>query len=136
MGINPQQKGRRFVFSEINVTPFVDVMLVLLIIFMVTAPLVQQSLTLSLPKTKAVPSKISREPFILKIKKNKKIYIGSVAIPFKTLQDKLKALFKIREDKSIYIQADKSVPYEIVAKTLAEIQASGLKNIHLVTIAK
>lgn len=123
-------------FSEINVTPFVDVMLVLLIIFMVTAPLIQQSLTLSLPETKAVPSKTSRDPFILKINKNKKIYIGSAIIPFADVQGKLKALFEVREDKSIYVQADKSVPYEIVAKTLAEIQASGLRDIHLVTIAK
>ena len=129
-------QSRYSVFSEINVTPFVDVMLVLLIIFMVTAPMLRQSLDLSVPETTTVPSIIPKDPFLLKIRKNKKIYIGSVAIPLKDIQNKLKAIFKTRENKEIYVEVDKSVPYEIVAKTLAEIQASGLRGIHLVTLAK
>ena len=137
MDTSPQSKSRYSVFSEINVTPFVDVMLVLLIIFMVTAPMLQQSLNLSVPETKTVSSsKISKNPFILKIDKDKRIYIGSVPIPIENISSKLKAIFEVRENKTIYIKADKSVPYEIVAQTLAEIQASGLKDIHLITIAK
>ena len=137
MNTSPQSKSRYSVFSEINVTPFVDVMLVLLIIFMVTAPMLQQSLNLSVPETKTVPSsKISKDPFILKIDRDKKVYIGSVSIPLKNISNKLKAIFEAREDKAIYLKADKSVPYEIVAQALAEIQASGLKDIHLITIAK
>ena len=136
MNTSLQSKSRYSVFSEINVTPFVDVMLVLLIIFMVTAPMLQQSLNLSLPETKAIPSKMSKNPFILKINRNKKIYIGSAVIPLKNISNKLKAIFEARQDKTIYIKADKSVPYEVVAQTLAEIQASGLKDIHLITIAK
>ena len=136
MNTSLQSKSRYSVFSEINVTPFVDVMLVLLIIFMVTAPMLQQSLNLSLPETKAIPAKMSKNPFTLKINRNKKIYIGSEAIPLKNISNKLKAIFEARQDKTIYIKADKSVPYEVVAQTLAEIQASGLKDIHLITIAK
>ena len=129
-------KSRYSVFSEINITPFVDVMLVLLIIFMVTAPMLRQSLNLSVPETTTVPSTIPKDPFLLKIRKNKKIYIGSVAFPLKDIQGKLKSIFKTRKNKEIYVEVDKSVPYEIVAKTLAEIQAGGLREIHLVTIAK
>ena len=135
MPSNPPQ-SRYSVFSEINVTPFVDVMLVLLIIFMVTAPMLRQSLNLSVPETAAVPSTIPKNPFLLKIRKNKKIYIGSAAVPLKDIQSKLKAIFKTRKNKEIYVEVDKSVPYEIVAKTLAEIQAGGLTEIHLVTLAK
>lgn len=129
-------QSRYSVFSEINVTPFVDVMLVLLIIFMVTAPMLRQSLNLSVPETTAVSSTIPKDPFLLKIRKNKKIYIGSAIVPIGNIQNKLKAIFKTRENKEIYVEIDKSVPYEIVAKTLAEIQASGLREIHLVTLAK
>ena len=73
MNMSLQSKSRYSVFNEINVTPFVDVMLVLLIIFMVTAPMLQQSLNLSLPETKAIPAKMSKNPFTLKINRNKKI---------------------------------------------------------------
>lgn len=136
MGTSYQRKSRYAGFSEINVTPFVDVMLVLLVIFMVTAPMLQQSLNLTVPSTKALSSPIPKNPFILKIKKNRKIYIGSKVIPLKDMQAKLKALFKVRENKSVYVEADKSVPYGIVAETLAEIQASGSFRIHLVTTTK
>lgn len=122
--------------SEINVTPFVDVMLVLLIIFMVTAPLLQQGIDISLPETQSVGVAPSQNPFILKIKKNKKIYLGTQSIALKKLKPKLKAIFKNRKDQQIYIQADKTVPYDIVARTLGEIKSSGLTQVSLITTTK
>ena len=123
--------------SEINVTPFVDVMLVLLIIFMVTAPMLQQSIDLSLPETRP-SSTVSppANPFILQVKKNKTISIGSQAVPLKELSPKLRAIFKTRSRRGVYVQADKSLPYGFVARVLGEIQSAGIVHINLVTVAK
>ena len=136
MGAGQSGGGRYAVFSEINVTPFVDVMLVLLVIFMATAPMLRQSLNLSVPETAALPAKISKDPFVLKIKKNQKIYIGSADIPLRQVALKLKAIFETRRDKAVHLEADKSVPYEIVAQTLAEVQSAGLREIYLITVSK
>lgn len=126
-------KGKRRLLSEINVTPFVDVMLVLLIIFMVTAPMLQQGIDISLPQTKSVGAKISKEPFILKIKKDKKVYIGDQSVKLSDLSEKLKALFEHKQDKAVYLQADKSIPYGVVAQTLGEIKSSGISAVSLIT---
>ena len=126
----------RVVLSEINVTPFVDVMLVLLIIFMVTAPMLQQGIGLSLPETRSSGAPPPGDPFILQIRKNKKIYIGSQSVPLKTLSSKLKAIFKNKPNRGVYVQADKSLPYGFVARILGEIQAGGIVHINLVTTTK
>ena len=122
--------------SEINVTPFVDVMLVLLIIFMVTAPMLQQGIDISLPQTQARGVKITKEPFILQIKKDKKIYIGEQSLPLNKIAEKLKAIFKHKKNSMIYLQADKSLPYGIVAQTLGEIKSSGISDVSLITNVK
>ena len=123
--------------SEINVTPFVDVMLVLLIIFMVTAPMLQQGVGIKLPETKNINAKISnKDPFILEIKPDEKIYIGTQSILLDQLTEKLKALKEYRQFQTIYLQADKRVPYGLVAQTLAEIKASGITNVSLITTVK
>ncbi len=134
MATSEGKRGR--LLSEINVTPFVDVMLVLLIIFMATAPMLKQGIAISLPQTKASGSAISKEPFILQITKDKQIYIGDSQIPFHHLSDKLKALFEHRPGLAVYLQADKLTPYGFVAQTLGEIKSSGIQNVHLVTVAK
>ena len=128
--------GRRALLSEINVTPFVDVMLVLLIIFMVTAPMLQQGIDISLPQTKAVGAKISNEPFILKINKDKKIYMGDNPIALSNLSKKLTAIFEHKQEKAVYLQADESIPYGIVAQTLGEIKSSGINAVSLITTTK
>ena len=128
--------GRRMVMAEINVTPMVDVMLVLLIIFMVTAPMMQQGLDVELPETASSGVATNDEPFILVIKKNRKIYVGEQTIAADDLQTRLSAIFETRKNKQIYLQADKSVDYGFVAETMASIRAAGIFNIGLVTLPK
>lgn len=120
--------------SEINVTPLVDVMLVLLIIFMVTAPMMQQGIDIDLPETAASGIATTDEPFTLAIRNNNKLYIAKEEVDLKGLRGKLKAIFKTRKNKQVYLQADKKVNYELVAKALAEIRAAGIHNIGLVTL--
>ncbi len=126
----------RAVMSEINVTPLVDVMLVLLIIFMITAPMMQQGLEIELPETAASGVSTSDEPFVLIIAKNKRITVGGTAIAASDLRTRLKAIFEKRSNKQIYLQADKAVDYGFVAETMAEIRAAGITNIGLVTLPK
>ncbi|MDX9731537.1 MAG: biopolymer transporter ExbD [Bdellovibrionales bacterium] len=126
----------RVVMSEINVTPLVDVMLVLLIIFMITAPMMQQGLEIELPETAASGVSTSEEPFVLIINRSKRITAGGQAIPKAELRTRLAAIFEKRPNKQIYLQADKSVDYGFVAETMAEIRAAGIHNIGLVTLPK
>lgn len=126
----------RRTMSEINVTPLVDVMLVLLIIFMVTAPMMQQGIDIDLPETAASGIETNDEPFILAIQANNKLYVAKEEVKLKGLRKKLKAIFKTRKNKQIYLKADKSVSYELVAKALAEIRAAGISNVGLVTLPK
>lgn len=129
-------KKSRVALSEINVTPLVDVMLVLLIMFMVTAPLMQQGLEVDLPETTDSGTMTQNEPLILVVHKNKKLVIGKTEIPFKALQQRLKSIFGSRKNKQIYLQADQSVAYGYVANVMAEVRAAGVYNIGLVTIPK
>ncbi|MGE0762864.1 MAG: ExbD/TolR family protein [Bdellovibrionales bacterium] len=129
-------RGSRAVLSEINVTPFVDVMLVLLIIFMVTAPMMQQGLDVDLPETASTGVATNDEPFILVIRKNREIYAGDAKLPITTLSVRLKAIFETRKNKQIYLQADKQVEYGFVAETMGEIRAAGISQIGLITLPK
>lgn len=134
---NQSNRRRGVMLSEINVTPFVDVMLVLLIIFMVTAPMLKQGIDISLPQTqKAHGAKIQKDPFILEIKSDQKIYIGDQPVPLDSLKEKLIAIFENKSSRSIYLQADKTVPYGTVAQILGEIKSSGISDVSLITIAK
>lgn len=137
MGMSsPPSGNKRAMLSEINVTPFVDVMLVLLVIFMVTAPLMQQGIEIELPETASSGVETTDKPFVLTIKANSKLYIGEANIPMKTLRKKLKAIFETRKNKQVYIKADKNVKYGVVASTMAEVRAAGIFKIGLITLPK
>jgi biopolymer transport protein TolR len=123
----------REVMSEINVTPFVDVMLVLLVIFMVTAPLMQQGIDVNLPKAKAkeLPPE---ERLIITMKADGNIYLNDVPVDMGTLKEKLSALSK--KNPEVFLRADRSVSYGFVAELMAEIKDAGIEKLGLVTEPK
>lgn len=129
-------RNSKMAMSEINVTPFVDVMLVLLIIFMVTAPMMQQGIDVNLPKTSSGGVELNDDPFVLVVDVSGKIKIAGVNVEMNTLKTKLKAIFENKKNKQIYIQADKKVDYGIVAEVMGEARAAGIYNLSLITIPK
>lgn len=136
MGMSTGGKGSKMAMSEINVTPFVDVMLVLLVIFMVTAPMMQQGIDVNLPKTSSAGVELNEDPFVLIVDAGGKIKIANTLIPIENLKAKLKAIFENKKNKQIYIQADKKVDYGIVAEVMGEARAAGIYNLSLITIPK
>ena len=119
--------------SEINVTPFVDVMLVLLVIFMVTAPMMLQGVDVDLPETTTQPLRVKDEPLILTVKKDGKFYVGRKEIPAVVLRQKLEAIFEGRDSKEIFLRADEDAPYGLVVKALAAAREAGAKQLGMVT---
>jgi len=119
--------------SEINVTPFVDVMLVLLIIFMVTAPMMQQGLDVDLPKTTTQPLRLQNEPLMLTVKKDGTVFLANVQVPEDQLQEKMTAILEGRDDQEVYLRADKQAPYGAVVKAMAAARAGGAKSLGIVT---
>ena len=130
--------NRNFVpMSEINVTPFVDIMLVLLIIFMVAAPLLSVGIEVDLPNTKAKPLKTAKEkPLTLTVDRDNNIYINEVKINIEELRFKLLAIKKERETDEIYLRASKDIEYQKVASILALVSNIGYSQISLVTDAE
>lgn len=119
--------------SQINVTPLVDVMLVLLVIFMVTAPIIQQGVQVNLPqaKTSAIPG--TEEYLIVTVAKNGNLYLNDNAMSLKELGDKLRAIKKLQADKQVYLRADQDVRYGTVMKAIAEIKQAGIERLGMVT---
>ena len=120
--------------SEINVTPFVDVMLVLLVIFMVTAPMMQSGFDVDLPQVKAATIKTNEKPLIVTISKNKKIEILDYEFTLDRLKSKLEFISQGRADKEIYLKADKAVPYGFVMEVMAEIKDAGYEKLGMITM--
>ncbi len=129
------RRGRRraAVMAEINVTPMVDVMLVLLIIFMVAAPLLQTGVQVELPEAKGTQlPQPKTDPLAVTVKLNGDAYIGETQIPLDEIAPKLKAIAKNGYDEPIYVRGDKGVPYGIVMKIMSRINASGFKKLSFV----
>ena len=122
--------------SQINVTPFVDVMLVLLIVFMITAPLLTVGVTVDLPKTKASQLSAKGDPIIISIKQNGDLFIQERVIDTLQLLPRLNAISSGNKNLRIYVRGDKNVPYGIVLDTIAKIKSSGFKKVALVAKLK
>ena len=120
------------IMSQINVTPFVDVMLVLLIVFMITAPLLTVGVSVDLPKTKASQLNSKGDPIVVSIKKNGELFIQERKIDSLQLLPRLKAISSGNKNLRIYVRGDKNVPYGIVLDTIAKIKSSGFKKVALV----
>ena len=128
-----QPAGRNRPLSEINVTPFVDVVLVLLIIFMVAAPMMQQGVDVDLPETTTQPLRMQDEPLILSIQKEGKYYLGRTEVPLGELKTKLEAIFEGRDSKEIFLRADSEADYGVVVKALAAAREAGASKLGMVT---
>ncbi len=119
--------------SDINVTPFVDVMLVLLVIFMVTAPMMMQGVDVSLPETTSQPLAAKKENLIITINNQNQIFINNHQVTIDFLQDKLKKILEGRDNREVYLRADREVSYGFVVRVMAEIKAAGVDKLGMVT---
>jgi biopolymer transport protein TolR len=119
--------------SEINVTPFVDVMLVLLIIFMVTAPMMVQGVPVELPETKEAPLPTKEDNLVVSINKKGEIYINDFLTDTETLVVKLKEINTNRPDQQIFLRADRDVPYGLVVRVMSAAKQAGIAKLGIVT---
>ncbi len=119
--------------SQINVTPLVDVMLVLLIIFMVTAPIIEQGVEVSLPKVKAAALPGEEQQFVVSITRGGDVYLNDAKLSPTQLTSKLVAIAGERPDREVFLRADEQVPYGEVIRTMAAIKAAGIENVGMVT---
>ena len=118
--------------SDINMTPFIDVMLVLLIIFMVAAPLLTTGVPLDLPQTGAAALTIDKQPLVISIKADGKIFLMETELQQKDIVPKLQAIVKTGPDERIYVRADKAIAYGRVAEVMAAVTAAGYRKVALV----
>ena len=124
--------GKRFM-SDINVTPLVDVMLVLLIIFMVTAPMMMEGVEVNLPQTTAKSIKTREDPLILTINKKGEIFLEDRLIKLEDLEAKVKTISKYRSGTEVLLRADREVPYGFVIQVIAEVKRAGIDKLGMVT---
>jgi biopolymer transport protein TolR len=127
----------RQTLTEINVTPLVDVMLVLLIIFMVTAPLIQQGVEVKLPDARAEPVKAQEQKLVLSVKADRSIWLGTDENPARValdeLEDRLRANARVTRDRELYLMADRRLPYGYVVEVMAAVQRAGVTNLGMIT---
>ena len=118
--------------AEINIIPLVDVTLVLLLIFMLTAPLMYRGVDVNLPKTSGKPTTVE-ERMVLTLSKDQNVYINDKLIPMASLEQALRDLFKNRQDKTIYLRADQALQYGFVVETMDRVRRSGIEKLGMVT---
>lgn len=134
MDIGPRRNDRS-PMGSINVTPLVDVMLVLLIIFMVTASMGQQGITVNLPKAQAAAIPVTEDTITVSIDQNLKVYVNTSPVPLETLTDTLRQVYEHRQNKAVFLKSDQAVAYGDFLKVVARIKASGVEQLGMLTDA-
>ena len=128
-----KRRHEKISMSEINVVPLVDVMLVLLIIFMVTAPMLSMGIDVNLPRVKSKSIDIAEEKLVLTISENKEIFLNKTAVALTDLKPKLTAIYAQRVDREIFLRADKNVSYGFVVEVMSEIRKAGIDKLGMIT---
>jgi biopolymer transport protein TolR len=136
VGLSSGGSGRT-TLTEINITPLVDVMLVLLIIFMVTAPLIQQGVQVNLPEVRARAIDAEEQKLVLSIKADKTLWLGggdeAARVPPDRLEEVLRTNARAQKDKELFLMADKALPYGVVVDVMATVQRAGITNVGMIT---
>ncbi|HVO24455.1 MAG TPA: protein TolR [Candidatus Margulisiibacteriota bacterium] len=130
MAFDEQSAGA---ISNINVTPLVDVMLVLLVIFMVTAPILQQGVDINLPKVKSAPLAGEEQQLVVAVNRAGQVYLNDTAITVPELGPKLQAILKVRPDREVFLRADQNVRYGDVMRVISTIKGAGVERLGMVT---
>lgn len=125
--------GANAPMSEINITPFVDVMLVLLIIFMITAPMMTKGVEIDLPKAKAMPMDVDESKLMLMIDAEQRVFLGETEIPHERLEEALAANARLQREGELYLKADRNIPYGFVVQVMAIIKKAGVPKLGMVT---
>ncbi len=133
MAVQLASSRKRRANAEINVTPFVDVMLVLMIIFMVTAPLMLQGMDVNLPQTSTQPIRMPNAPLVLTVTKDGEYSLARKLIPAEELQARLEAVFEARGSKEVFLRADAAAAYGIVVRAMAAARRAGATRLGIVT---
>ncbi len=135
--MRPRRKrnGGSKLLAEINVTPLVDVVLVLLIIFMVTAPMLQMGIDVNLPRVKSKSIDVTEEKLVLTINSAKEIFINKNKVAVTGLSAKLENIFANRIDREVFMRADKNVPYGFVVEVMSEVRKAGVDRLGMITEA-
>jgi len=132
MAFTNQQGRTQTSLSEINITPFVDVVLVLLIIFMVTAPILQSGIEVAVPKTRTV-KEITEERLVISIDKQQRVYLGNEPVNINNIGNKLRQKIRDPQGQSIFVRADENVPFGAFATVMDAVKSSGISNVSIVT---
>ena len=129
--------GGRTTLTDINITPLVDVMLVLLIVFMVTAPLIQQGVQVNLPEVRAKSVDADEQKLVLSIKLDRSLWLGAgddaARIPADRLEEVLRANSRLQKEKELFLMADKALPYGVVVEVMATVQRAGITGLGMIT---
>lgn len=127
------QRGSRKPMADINVVPLVDVVLVLLLIFMVAAPMLQMGIDVNLPRVVAQPVDVGEEKLVLTINADREIYINRHKATLADLNPKLESIFAARIDRDLYMRADENVPYGFVVQVMSEVRKAGVDRLGMIT---